>query len=384
MKKQKFIYLDNNATTPVDPIVFDAMRPFFCEVYGNPSSSHNHGIQASVAVESGRTNLKQMFNITDGDLYFTSSATESINLSIAGLAYANYPSKNHLITQATEHPAVLETFNHLAKLGFEITVLPVDSTGIVNPDDVKNAIKKETLMVSVMGANNEIGALQVLRLIGEICNSLNVIFHSDVTQFAGRYPLDMKALNLDLISGGAHKIHGPKGIGYLAVNKKDKIKKINPLLFGGGQEKGLSPGTLNTPLVVGLSRALSLMAANQGEENDSISNLRNTFLSSLEQMGIEFEINGSRENRLYNNLSIRFPGMVTHEMIADLRQISFSSGSACASESGNKSHVLKAIGLNNQDISSTARFGFSRFNTVDEIIEATTVIGNYIKLKRKK
>ena len=383
MKIQKFIYLDNNATTPVDQTVLREMLPYFSEVYGNPSSPHHYGIKASAAIEAARLNIKSLFNINDGDLYFTSSATASINLAIAGQAYGNYPAKKHLITQATEHPAVLGTFSHLQSIGFDITILDVDHTGKVDPDQLARAIRKDTLLVSIMAANNEIGTLQDLAVIGGICKNHDVIFHSDVTQYAGRYELNMKELCLDLISGGGHKIHGPKGIGYLAINRSSKRIKINPLLFGGGQENGLSPGTLNTPLIVGLSKALSLMDSKKKREESELTELRNIFTRQLETLDVNFVVNGSSD-RLFNNLSLQFPGINAGDMLNDLSHIIFSTGAACSSDNGSKSHVLRAIGLNNEEIASTARFGFSFMNTVDEIQEAATAINNYAKSKRIK
>ena len=383
MKIQKFIYLDNNATTTVDPTVLQEMLPYFSEVYGNPSSSHHYGIKASAAIEAARINIKSLFNIPDGDLYFASSATSSINLAIAGQAYGNYPDKKHLITQATEHPAVLGTFLHLQTLGFDITILDVDHTGKIDPDQLERAIRKDTLLVSIMAANNEIGTLQELAVIGGICKNNNVIFHSDVTQYAGRYELNMKALNLDLISGGAHKIHGPKGIGFLAINRSSKRIRINPLLFGGGQENGLSPGTLNTPLIVGLSKALSLMDNKKIQEGKALTELRNSFCRYLETLDVKFLVNGSSD-RLFNNLSLQFPGIHAGDMLNDLSHIMFSTGAACSSDNGSKSHVLRAIGLNNEEIASTARFGFSFMNTIEEIHEAAAAISNYVKSKRKK
>ncbi|MBN8546110.1 MAG: cysteine desulfurase [Ignavibacteria bacterium] len=383
MKIQKFIYLDNNATTPVDPTVLREMLPYFSEVYGNPSSSHHYGIKASAAIEAARLNIKSLFNIPDGDLYFTSSATASINLAIAGQAYGNYPAKKHLITQATEHPAVMGTFSHLQSIGFDITILDVDHTGKVDPDQLAKAIRKDTLLVSIMAANNEIGTLQDLAVIGGICKNHDVIFHSDVTQYAGRYELNMKQLNVDLLSGGAHKIHGPKGIGYLAINRSSKRIKINPLLFGGGQENGLSPGTLNTPLTVGLSKALSLMDSKKKREESELTELRNSFCSFLGTLDVNFLVNGSKD-RLFNNLSLQFPGISAGDMLNDLSHIMFSTGAACSSDNGSRSHVLRAIGLNDEEIASTARFGFSFMNTLDEIQVAAVAISNYIKSKRKK
>jgi cysteine desulfurase len=382
MIKNKFIYLDNNSTTQVDPSVLAEMLPYFGTDYGNPASPHSLGLKASTAVETNREYVKNYFNIQSGNLFFTSSATESINLAIAGLAYANYPTKKHLITQTTEHPAVLETMNHLRALGFQITILEVDGSGFVNPDDVKNAIVGETLLVSIMAANNEIGTLQDVSNIGMICAERDVIFHSDITQAAGRYIFDVEAQNIDIVSGGAHKIHGPKGIGYLGINLANKKIKINPLLFGGGQENGLSPGTLNVPLIVGISKALTIFNDCREVEADYLLNLKARFLDIIQSNLGAIKINGPK-TRLMNNLSICFGEINTSEMIKEIKGIAFSTGSACASESGKKSTVLRAIGLTDSEITSTARFGFSRFNTEEEIVQAAMLISEYIKHTRK-
>ena len=382
MNKNNLIYLDNNSTTRVDPRVFDAMAPYFHEFYGNPSSPHRYGLEASIAVETSRLNIKKLFGIKDQDLYFTSSATESINIAIMGTAFANFSSKKHLITQATEHPAVLEVFKNLESLGFRTTVLPVDSKGAVDPQAIKLAIGPDTLLVSVMAANNEIGTLQDLKSIGNICEEAEVLFHSDLTQAAGRYSFNVKKIKLDMISGGAHKIHGPKGIGYLGLNKSSKKIRITPLLFGGGQENGLSPGTLNVPLIVGLDKALAICEGNRTEETEFLNNLRLLFLRTLTEGIDPVSLNGP-EKRLLNNLSLRFDNIKSNDLISGIKSIAFSAGSACASGEGKPSHVLKAIGLNDPQIKSTARFGFSRFNTRDEIIFAANEIVNFVRLKRK-
>lgn len=382
MNKNNLIYLDNNSTTRVDPRVFDAMAPWFHESYGNPSSPHRYGLEASVAVEASRSNIKKIFGIEDEELYFTSSATESINIAIMGTAFANFSSKKHLITQATEHPAILEVFKNLESLGFRTTVLPVDGEGFVDPGAIKNAIEPDTLLVSIMAANNEIGTLQDLPAIGIICEEAGVLFHSDLTQAAGRYDFDVKKIKLDMISGGAHKIHGPKGIGYLGLNKYSKKIKINPLMYGGGQEKGLSPGTLNVPLIVGLSRALEVCEEDRTRETDFLNRLRLLFLDSLTECLHEVYLNGPKE-RLLNNLSLRFDNFRSNDLISGIKTLAFSAGSACASGEGKSSHVLKAIGLNDAQIKSTARFGFSRFNTEEEINFAANEIVNYIRLKKK-
>lgn len=382
MNKNNLIYLDNNSTTRVDPRVFDAMAPYFHEFYGNPSSPHRYGLEASIAVEASRTNIKKLFGIEDRELYFTSSATESINIAVMGTAFANFSNKKHLITQATEHPAVLETFKNLKSLGFRTTVLPVDGEGFVDPQAIKNAIEPDTLLVSIMAANNEIGTMHDLISIGKICEETEVLFHSDLTQAAGRYAFNIKELKLDMISGGAHKIHGPKGIGYLGLNKTAKKIRINPLMYGGGQENGLSPGTLNVPLIVGLSKALEICDENRANETECLNGLRLQFLRTLTE-GIQgVHLNGPKE-RLLNNLSLRFDNIMSNDLISGIKTLAFSAGSACATGEGKPSHVLKAIGLNDSQIKSTARFGFSRFNAEDEINRAANEIVNYLRLKRK-
>ncbi len=379
MNKEKFIYLDNNSTTRLDPAVYDAMAPWFMEFYGNSSSPNSNGIAAAAAVENARRKIASIFAFQDGEILFAPSSTLSINTAIAGVAFSGYPAKDHLITQATEHPAVLETMKYLRTLGFNVTILPVDYNGLIDLDQLRDSITDKTLLVSLMAANNEIGTLQPLRDAGNICKERGVLFHSDVTQAAGRYDLNAEELNLDLISGGGHKIHGPKGTGYLAIRKKSLLKKITPVYHGGGQEAALFPGTLNVPLIVGLSRALELSCANRESENRHLSGLSLLFREILESEGIDFRLNGP-ENRLVNNLSIRFRGIKSSHLIGSIKNVAFSAGSACAS--GNESHVLKAIGLTTDEINSTLRFGFSRFNTVEEVKEASLIFANFIKSKR--
>lgn len=382
MNKNNLIYLDNNSTTRVDPRVFDAMAPYFHELYGNPSSPHRYGLEASIAVEASRLMIKKLFGIEDRELYFTSSATESINIAIMGTAFANFSIKKHLITQATEHPAVLEVFKSLESLGFRTTVLDVDGQGFVDPQAIKNAIEPDTLLVSIMAANNEIGTLQDLVSIGKICEETEVLFHSDLTQAAGRYDFNVSEIKLDMISGGAHKIHGPKGIGYLGLNKTTKKIRINPLMYGGGQENGLSPGTLNVPLIVGLSKALEICEENRTGETEFLNGLRQLFFTTLTENIEGVHLNGPGI-RLLNNLSLRFDNISSNDLINGIKTLAFSAGSACATGEGKPSHVLRAIGLNDSQIKSTARFGFSRFNSGHEILTAANEIVNFIKLKRK-
>lgn len=379
MNKEKFIYLDNNSTTRLDPAVLEAMAPFFLEYYGNSSSPHSCGIVAAAAVEIARRKIASIFAINDGEVLFAPSSTVSINVAITGTAISGYPGKDHLITQATEHPAVLVTMRYLRTLGFNITILPVDCKGLIDPDQLRDSITDKTVLVSLMAANNEIGALQPLRIAGEICKERDVLFHSDVTQAAGRYDLNAEELNLDLLSGGGHKIHGPKGIGYLAVRNKRLLSKISPLYHGGGQEAALFPGTLNVPLIVGLSRALELATVNRESESDHLSRLSLLFRERLESEGIDFKLNGPDE-RLVNNLSLVFRGIKSSHVISSIKTVAFSAGSACSA--GTESHVLKAIGLECEEINSTLRFGFSRFNTVEEVNEASLIFANFIKSKR--
>ncbi len=379
MNKEKFIYLDNNSTTRLDPAVFDAMAPYFADYYGNSGSPNQNGIAAAAAVDLARKRLKSIFNIPDGKILFAPSSTVSINVAIAGMAFGSYPGKNHLITQATEHPAVLETMKYLSSLGFKITILPVDRLGYIDPGDLKNAITDKTILVSLMAANNEIGTLQPLKEVGKICREKGILFHSDVTQAAGRYPINANDLNLDLISGGGHKIHGPKGIGYLAISDTKLISKITPLYHGGGQEDGLFPGTLNVPLIVGLSRALELAYKNKETENPFLERLSRSFLGVLQDERVVFKINGP-EKRLVNNLSLVFTGIASSVMLSNIRQVAFSAGSACSA--GTESHVLKAIKLTQDEINSTLRFGFSRFNNENEVREAAGIVAYFTKTQR--
>ena len=381
MNTEKFIYLDNNSTTRLDPKVFEAMVPYFYEIFGNSGSPNPNGIVAAAAVEHSRNSIKSIFKIPDGEVLFSPSSTVSINVAIAGIAFSFYPKKNHLITQTTEHPAVLETVKYLSSLGFEITILAVDRLGFIDPEQLKTSITEKTILVSLMAANNEIGTLQPLEEAGRICSERGVYFHSDVTQAAGRYEINAKSLHLDLISGGGHKIHGPKGIGYLAVRDRNLINRITPLYHGGGQENALFPGTLNVPLIVGLSEALSVAHGIKDSENALLRRFSDIFQQILRDKGIEFGINGPAD-RLANNLSVVFKGITSSRMLSGIRQVAFSAGSACSA--GSESHVLKAIGLSHNEINSTLRFGFSRFNTESEVVQAAEIIANFIKTERKQ
>ena len=362
------IYLDNQATTPVDPEVFEAMKPYFIEKFGNASSkSHNFGWEADSAVQHSREIISRLFSIDPKNIIFTSGATESVNIVHHGIASMYRNKGKHIITSATEHSAVLQSLAHLERHGFEITVLNPENTGIVNPESIKKNIREETILVSIMTANNEIGTLNDVEQISEICNESNVIFHSDATQAIGKLKFDTMKNLPDLISFTAHKIYGPKGIGALVFANANKRIKMKPLVYGGGQEMNIRPGTLNVPAIAGFGKAVELVLNNYEVENKRIRNLQQRLFDGLNKNINDIELNGDINNRIPNNLNIVFNGVKANDVILSLKEIAVSTGSACASGEAKKSHVLAALGLSNEKISSSIRFGIGRFNTEEEI-----------------
>lgn len=362
------IYLDNQATTPVDPEVFEAMKPYFLEKFGNSSSkSHSFGWEADSAVQHSREIIARLFNTDPKHVIFTSGATESINIVHHGIASIYRNKGKHIITSATEHSAVLQSLEHLERHGFEITVLNPDKNGIVNPESIKKNIKEETILVSVMTANNEIGTLNDVERISEICNESNVIFHSDATQAIGKIKFDTMKNLPDLISFTAHKIYGPKGIGALVFGNAHKRIRLKPLVYGGGQEMNIRPGTLNVPSIVGFAKAVELVINNFENENERIRNLQQRLFNGLKNNIENIELNGDINNRIPNNLNIIFNGVKANDIILSLREIAVSTGSACASGEAKKSHVLTALGLSSEKIASSMRLGIGRFNTEEEI-----------------
>ena len=365
---QRPIYLDAHATTPVDTRVLEAMLPYFTEHFGNPSTnSHLYGWEASAAVKNAREAIADIINATSDEIVFTSGATEANNLAIKGVAEAYFDRGKHIITVATEHRAVLEPLAYLETLGFEVTYLPVQSDGMLDLDKLITAIRDDTILVSVMAANNEIGVLQPLKDIGEICHSRGVLFHTDAAQAIAKIPLDVAAMKIDLMSLTAHKIYGPKGIGALYVRRRDPRVKLASQLQGGGQEKGRRSGTLYTPQIVGFAKALEIGVAEMALESKYLLQLKKQLWSKLEPLS-GIHLNGNFKRSLPNNLNISIEGVDGSALLLALQPtVAVSSGSACSSTSTSPSHVLTALGRDEKLAHASLRFGIGRYNTCEEI-----------------
>jgi cysteine desulfurase len=365
---QRPIYLDAHATTPMDQQVLEAMLPYFTEYFGNPSTNtHVYGWEASAAVTKAREAIASIINASPEEIVFTSGATEANNLAIKGVAEAYFNQGRHIITVATEHRAVLDPCGYLETLGFEVTYLPVQPDGLLNLKELEAAIREDTILVSVMAANNEIGVLQPLAEIGEICHSRGVLFHTDAAQAIAKIPLDVAAMQIDLMSLTAHKIYGPKGIGALYVRRRDPRVKLAAQIQGGGQERGRRSGTLYTPQIVGFAKALELGVTVMESESERLLSLKKQLWSMFEPLeGIY--LNGNLNQSLPGNLNISVEGVDGSALLLGLQSVvAVSSGSACSSTSTAPSHVLTALGRNEKLAHASLRFGIGRFNTPEEI-----------------
>ena len=365
MSIQLPIYLDNNATTPIDERVLNAMLPYLKDRFGNAASrTHTFGWHAEDAVDLAREQIASLINAQPKDIVFTSGATESDNLAIKGVVAA---AKNpHIITQATEHHAVLDSCRALERDGVSVTVLPVDSHGMTDPSDIANAITDSTALVSIMAANNEIGTCQAIEAIGAICRAKNIYFHTDAAQAIGKYPLDVEAMHIDLLSISAHKLYGPKGAGALYVRSRPRVRLVGQI-DGGGHEKGMRSGTLNVPGIVGLGEACALAQKHIETEAKHSQHLCQRLQKQLFDALPQIQLNGHPEQRLPGNLNISFAGVDGESLLMSLRDVALSSGSACTSASLEPSYVLKAIGVSNDMAQCSIRFGIGRFNTEAEI-----------------
>ena len=368
--RQDPIYLDAHATTPVDPRVLEVMVPFFTDQFGNSgSSTHSYGWAAQGAVEQAREELATGIGASAEEIIFTSGATEANNLAIKGVAEAYLEKGRHIVTVATEHAAVLNPCRYLESLGWRVTYLPVDSQGLVDVEQLAGAIASDTVLVSIMAANNEIGVLQPLEKIGRLCGDRQVLFHTDAAQAIGKVPLNVDMQNIDLMSITAHKFYGPKGIGALYVRRRPRVN-LAPQLHGGGQERGWRSGTLCVPLIVGLAEAVTLGISLQKGENQRIRALRDRLWDHLkpENSGLTIYLNGHSAQRLAGNLNISIAGIKAAELLRQLRShVALSSGSACSATAQKLSHVLKALGNPDRQPFANLRFGIGRFNTVDDI-----------------
>ncbi len=369
------VYLDNHATTPLDPRVLEAMLPYFTEHFGNAASkAHEFGWMAEAAVDVARGQVARLIGADSSEIIFTSGATESINLALKGLVEGhrrrNGRQEMHIVTAATEHHAVLDTCKALGMSGVRYTVLRVDHFGRVEPDAVSRAIQDDTILVSVMWANNEIGTIAPMSEISEVCRAKGVLLHSDATQAVGKIPVDIRSIPTDLLSFSAHKMYGPKGIGALYVRGTGQRIPLAPQIDGGGHERGLRSGTLNVPAIAGFGKAAKLAAAEMEEESKRVAELRDLLERQICAALPDVFMNGHPVDRLANSASITFPGRRADAMILAMKDVAVSTGSACSSAMPEPSHVLQAIGRLSADARATLRFGLGRFTTEEEVLYA--------------
>lgn len=362
------IYMDYHATTPVDPEVLEAMLPYFREHFGNPSSRvHVFGWTAEAAVEQGREQLSQLIGCKPMEIVFTSGAGESDNLAVKGVAWASRDRGNHIVTTVVEHRAVLDACGRLEKEGFDVTYLPVDRTGMVDPCRVEEAITDRTILVSVIAAHNEVGTIQPLAEIGRICRDRGVLFHSDAAQALGKVPFRVDEVHVDLLSFSAHKLYGPKGIGALFVRNTKPAVTLTPLLDGGGQERGLRSGTHNVPGVVGFGKACEVASRLMAEEGERLTGLRERLKAGIVERIDGVYLNGHPEQRLPGNLNLSFAQVEGEALLLSMKDVAVSSGSACSSGSMKPSYVLVALGVSEELAKASIRFGLGRWSTEAEV-----------------
>ncbi|MCJ7508703.1 MAG: cysteine desulfurase NifS [candidate division Zixibacteria bacterium] len=376
------IYLDHSATTPVHPEVLEAMLPYFREHFGNASSTHSWGREARVVLEECRERVAGYFGASPKEIFFTSGGTESDNLAIKGVAWSNENKGKHIITSSIEHHAVLESCKYLSKQGYEITYLPVDKYGLVNPEDVKNAIKSDTILVSIMHINNEVGAIEPIGEIGKITKEKGVYFHTDAVQSAGKLPIDINKLNIDMFSLSAHKLYGPKGVGLIYIRQGTRI---TPLSHGGHHEKGKRAGTENVTGIVGLAKAIEIGHRDMDEYNKKMKLLADTFYKKLNEKIPDIFLNGSPDKRYCGIMNISFKGVEGESIILslDMKGVAVSSGSACTSGSLEPSHVLAAMGIAPELAQGSIRFSFGWDNTLEDIDYVIEVLPEIINRLRQ-
>lgn len=362
------IFMDNHSTTPMDPKVLEAMLPYFTEKFGNAASrNHSFGWEAEEATEKARQHLARLVHCDPKEIVLTSGATESDNLALKGVAEIYREKGNHLITCMTEHRAVLDAAKRLEKMGFSVTYLPVDKAGLVNPDDVKNAITDKTILISIMLASNEIGVIHPVAEIGKIAKARGVLFHCDATQAVGKIPVDVEAMGIDLMSFTAHKIYGPKGVGALYVRKRNPRVRLAPMIDGGGHERGMRSGTLPVPLVAGFGKACEIALELMPAESARLARLRDKLQEAIYKNLDEVYLNGHPTQRLPHNLNISFAYVEGESLLMGLKEMALSSGSACTSATLEPSYVLRALGVGSDLAHSSIRFGLGRFNTEEEV-----------------
>ncbi len=362
------IYMDNHSTTKVDPRVVEEMLPYFTVYFGNAASrNHSFGWDADKAVEAARERLARIINAESREIIFTSGATESNNLALKGVAEMYVEKGNHIITQVTEHRSVLDTAKRLEKSGMNVTYLPVDKEGLVDPEDVRKAITDRTVLISIMLVNNEIGVIQPVEEIGKIAKERGVLFHCDATQGVGKIPVNVQSMGVDLLSYTAHKLYGPKGVGALYVRRKNPRVRLSPMMDGGGHERGMRSGTLNVPGIVGFGKACEVAMEAMEKESAMLLSLRERLRKGIMDSLDEVSVNGHLTKRMPGNLNLSFAYVEGESFLMGLREIALSSGSACTSATLEPSYVLQALGVSSELAHSSVRFGLGRFNTEEEV-----------------
>nr|GMC68002.1 cysteine desulfurase, mitochondrial [Ipomoea batatas] len=377
------LYLDVQATSPVDPRVVDAMLPYYLSRFGNPHSrTHLYGWESDRAVEAARAHVAALINASPKEIIFTSGATESNNVSVKGVMHFYKEKKRHVITTQTEHKCVLDSCRHLQQEGFDVTYLPVDPDGLVNLDELRAAIRPDTGLVSIMMVNNEIGVIQPVHEIGEICREFNVPFHTDAAQALGKIPIDVETMNISLMSLSGHKIYGPKGVGALYMRRRPRIR-VEPQMNGGGQERGIRSGTVPTPLVVGFGAACELAKKEMEYDTVNIKALQDRLLNGIKARIDGVVVNGSLERRYAGNLNLSFAYVEGESLLMGLKEVAVSSGSACTSASLEPSYVLRALGVEEDMAHTSIRYGIGRFTTEEEIDRAVELTVNQVEKLRE-
>ncbi|KAK6923192.1 Aminotransferase class V domain [Dillenia turbinata] len=377
------LYLDMQATCPVDPRVLDAMLPYYLSRFGNPHSrTHLYGWESDLAVEKAREQVASLINASPKEIIFTSGATESNNISIKGLMHFYRDKKKHVITTQTEHKCVLDSSRHLQQEAFDVTYLPVESDGLVNLDKLRDAIRADTGLVSVMAVNNEIGVVQPVEEIGRICKEKGVFFHTDAAQALGKVPIDVEKMNISLMSLSGHKVYGPKGVGALYMRRRPRVR-VEPQMNGGGQERGIRSGTVPTPLVVGFGAACELAAKEMEYDEKRIKGLQERLLNGIRAKLDGVVVNGSVEKRYPGNLNLSFAYVEGESLLMGLKEVAVSSGSACTSASLEPSYVLRALGVEEDMAHTSIRFGIGRFTTEEEIDRAVELTVHQVEKLRE-
>jgi len=377
----KKIYLDHNATTPMRPEVLDAMLPYLKEKFGNASSIHGFGRDAKVALEEAREKVAEILGALPSEIFFTSGGTESDNLAIKGTAFANTKKGKHIITSKIEHHAILESCKFLEKEGFEVTYLPVNSRGMVDPEDLSNAIRDDTTLVSIMYVNNEVGIVQPIEQLSKIAKKMKVYFHTDAVQAAGKIPIDVQKLNVDMLSVSGHKIYGPKGVGAIYIRKGVRIA---PLSHGGHHERSRRAGTENVPAIVGLAKALELMVGEMENQNKHLRNLTEAFYKKLMESIPDVVLHGDLDRRIPNTLNLSFKGVEGESIILslDMKGVAVASGSACTSGTLEPSHVLSAMGVDPAIAQGAIRFSFGRDNVMEDVEYVARILPEIVQRLR--